>query len=166
MLDAILQTDMAQHKSTIDSATAAANAAELAAANASLLGGSPSFYAASTAAAVAAAGGGVAGALPLPILRSPEQAARPPQIAYRPDVHEDRQRLVALLLHAADLHSAVQAPALDRRLAQQVAAEFKAQAEAEKRHGLKVTVMDGSTPLALASMVRRRKSPWFPTGLG
>lgn len=33
------------------------------------------------------------------------------------------------------------------------------QAELEKAHGLKVTVMDGSTPLALASMARRPLEP-------
>lgn len=71
---------------------------------------------------------------------------------FRKDVSEDRHRLVALLLHAADLSSPLQAPALDRKLAQQVSAEFARQAEAERAAGVAVTVLDASTPLGLATM--------------
>lgn len=57
-------------------------------------------------------------------------ASAPAPQVFRPDHQEDRQRLVALLLHCADLHSAAQSADLDRKLAQQVAEEFWQQARA------------------------------------
>lgn len=138
MVEAVLQTDMAQHKAMVDALQARVDAAAAAAAAGAI----------SLAAAAA-----VDGTAPL---RQPGASPllQHLHLIFRPEVPEDRQKLVSLLLHTADLHSAVQNFSLDKTLAYQVAAEFGAQAEAERRHGLKVTVMDGSTPLALASMVR------------
>lgn len=90
LLDAVLHTDMAMHKSMIDTANSRMDAA--------------------------ADGSG------------------PP---FPGESHEDRQKLVALLLHSADLNSAAMSPEMDRRLASQVAKEFKAQVG----HVLIATVM-------------------------
>ena len=59
---------------------------------------------------------------------------------------------VSMLLHSADLHSAVMPPKLDQLLADLICQEFEAQATLETGAGMQPTVMDTSTPLAKASM--------------
>ena len=57
------------------------------------------------------------------------------------DSPEDRQLLVSLLLHAADLHNPLLPPPVSRRIAADLAREFEAQAALERAAGLPVTVM-------------------------
>ena len=65
---------------------------------------------------------------------------------------EEKQLVVSVLLHAADLHSPLVGPDLDRRLAAAIAEEFAAQGEAERQAGQPVSVVKADTPLAVAAM--------------
>lgn len=71
---------------------------------------------------------------------------------------EDRQFLVTLLLHSADLCNPTLEPPMARRLAEGVSAEFEAQAALERAAGLPVTVMLAGTPhLKAAQEARARR---------
>lgn len=77
----------------------------------------------------------------------------------------DRRLLVSVLLHAADLHNALLPPALSRRVALTLEAEFGAQADAERAARLPVSVMLSSSPSAKArnelAFVQRVVRPLF-----
>ncbi len=67
--------------------------------------------------------------------------AQPGAFAFDRDSAEDRQLLVCFLLHCADLCNPLFAPQLSRRVAADLGREFAAQAAAERRAGMAVTVM-------------------------
>ena len=68
------------------------------------------------------------------------------------DSAEDRQLLVAFVLHCADLHNPLLPPQLSRRIADDLGREFAAQAEQERRAGLPITVMLADSDAAKARM--------------
>ena len=68
------------------------------------------------------------------------------------DSAEDRQLLVAFLLHCADLCNPLLPPQLSRRIADDLGREFAAQAEQERRAGLPITVMLADSDAAKARM--------------
>ena len=57
------------------------------------------------------------------------------------DSMDDRLLLVAFVLHCADLCTVLLPPAMSRRVAESLSAEFARQAELERQEGLPVTVM-------------------------
>ena len=65
---------------------------------------------------------------------------------------EDRLLLVNFLLHCADLGNPLLPPPLSRRIANDLAREFEAQAEQERQAGLPVTVMLASDDVAKAKL--------------
>ena len=65
---------------------------------------------------------------------------------------EDRLLLVNFLLHCADLGNPLLPPTLSRRIANDLAREFEAQAEQERQAGLPVTVMLASDDVAKAKL--------------
>ena len=66
-------------------------------------------------------------------------ASRP---AFSRESAEDRLLLVKFLLHCADLSNPLAGPAVSRRLANLVSAEFNNQAERERSMGLPVTALE------------------------
>ncbi len=68
------------------------------------------------------------------------------------DSPEDRQLLVAFLLHCADLCTPLLPPPASARVCDDLAREFTAQAERERAAGLPVTVMLAPDALAQAKM--------------
>ncbi len=131
MLAAVLATDMSAHKTLL-----AAVEARLAAGGAGSgdAGARPAGGGTSPAAAAAAA---AAAALPLGFSR---------------DSDDDRQLLVSLLLHCADLCNPLFPPAMSRRIAADLGREFAAQAELERAAGMPVTVMLADTDAAKAQL--------------
>lgn len=77
---------------------------------------------------------------------------------------EDRQLLVTLLVHSADLCNPTLEPPLSRRLAESVSAEFEAQAAVERASGQPVTVMLAGTPHLKAAQ-EVRGGVWTPVRL-
>jgi class 3 adenylate cyclase len=65
---------------------------------------------------------------------------------------EDRLLLVNFLLHCADLGNPLLPPTLSRRIANDLAREFEAQAEQERQAGLPVTVMLATDDVAKAKL--------------
>lgn len=64
---------------------------------------------------------------------------------------EDRQLLVTLLMHSADLCNPTLEPEMSRRLAECVSREFEAQAQLERAAGQQVSVMLAATPHSKAA---------------
>ena len=79
-------------------------------------------------------------------------ASTPHASAFNCDSAEDRQLLVAFLLHCADLCNPLLPPQLSRRIADDLGREFAAQAAAERAAGLPVTVMLADGDAAKARM--------------
>jgi hypothetical protein len=74
----------------------------------------------------------------------------------RRDSAEDRQLLVAFVLHCADLCCPLMAPPVSRRVARELSREFEAQAAQERAQGLPVTV-----PLADGDAAKARMELGF-----
>ena len=70
--------------------------------------------------------------------------------------HDPRLWQVSLLLHCADMHTALLEPAADARWTRRVFAECEAQAEKERTLQLPISVMLASTDEQIASMEVRR----------
>lgn len=68
------------------------------------------------------------------------------------ETSDDRQMLVPMLLHCADLHAPTLEPPISRRIAEALGREQAAQAELERRAGQPVTVMLANTTANRAAL--------------